>query len=624
VNQRIIFLCCLILGCALAVPQAAGEKRMTASGEPGAVVSPAAAEGTAGTVEPGGGLESRPGRQRPERRGVLWFWLVFSLLLALDLLFSRVYIHVRLRRGRRRGRPVKLRDLKASFILQLPLFVLIMLVSLLASQAAAGVQLFPSSAETAAGTQRSARLENDRPTGRTKAAGGAGAVVRGEPEAAAAETHRLQALKSLAADNVQKLNKIWRRLISGSPGGKVHRIPWHTRLREAEERNYREDEALTATAIGIAAGKPERASQVASVASEASEASPARVSVAGLTEDAITPADGLPPRERQPPARKAADPPPPAKPIAKPIAKPPAPAAAARVAAAVADPPPAAVPQQSPEQVLEEPGRLVTVAPGDTPDYFAADILFIHAHPDDESLDFGVLMARSDAAGLKTVTVLFTDGEAGIDRFPRRRVDTEYPGRRLRGAELAALRVREAQQALSVLGCRVYVRLGLPNHPYNSQVDRLAVGEVLRTWGGEERLAAGLADIIRGYQPRIVVGPDQHSAAREHFEHEAVGYILRRALEKLAAAGSAFPRGVLTCVDPRQKSRYLNLIAVPVEQNESGQRQSFRDIQLRALRKHVSQQDAVLAMNFLPRYREEYYLPLRWETELPLPVAFGD
>jgi len=284
----------------------------------------------------------------------------------------------------------------------------------------------------------------------------------------------------------------------------------------------------------------------------------------------------------------------------------------------------AAVTQQSPEQVLEEPGRLVTVAPGDTPAYFAADMLFIHAHPDDESLDFGALMARADAAGLKTVTVLFTDGEAGIDRFPRRRVDTEYPGRRLRGAELAALRVREAQQALSVLGCRVYVRLGLPNHPYDSQSDRLSVGEVLRTWGGEEQLAARLAGIIRGYQPRIVVGPDRHSAAREHFEHEAVGYILRRALEKLAAEGSPSPRGVLACVDPRQKSRYPNLIAIPVEQNEGGRQQSFREIQLQALGKHVSQQDAVLGMDFLPRYREEYYLPLRWEAELPLPAVFGD
>ena len=260
------------------------------------------------------------------------------------------------------------------------------------------------------------------------------------------------------------------------------------------------------------------------------------------------------------------------------------------------------------------------MAPGAVPPYFAADILFIHAHPDDESLDFGVLMARAADAGMAVVTVLFTDGEAGIDCYPRRRVDEEYPDRRLRGKELADLRVREAQRALSLLGCRVYIRLGLPNHPYNSQNDRLPVEQVIAAWGGEEKLVARLAGIIRGFTPRVVVGPDQHSAAYEHFEHEAVGTILRRALEKLAAEGVRPPGSVLLCVDPRQKSRYPDLMAVPAA--GGGRRQSYRVAQLEALKEHASQLDASLGADFLPRYPAEYYLALHWDDGLPRAVAF--
>jgi LmbE family N-acetylglucosaminyl deacetylase len=285
---------------------------------------------------------------------------------------------------------------------------------------------------------------------------------------------------------------------------------------------------------------------------------------------------------------------------------------------------PAAVPDRGAQRAGDEAVPLVSVAPGRRPPFFAADILFIHAHPDDESLDFGALLARSAAAGLATVTVLFTDGEAGNDRYPRRSVNGDYPDRRLRGRELAALRVREAERALGLLGCRMYVRLGLANHPYNSQSDKLTPEEVIEAWGGEEVLAARLADIIRGFSPRIVVGPDRQSAATEHFEHEAVGQILRRALAMLAAGGGPSPREVLVGVDPRQKSRYRGLIAVPAAEAGNARGESFREIQLRALKEYASQQDAALGLELLPRYRAEYYLPLFNAEEPFLPVAPGD
>ena len=58
--------------------------------------------------------------------------------------------------------------------------------------------------------------------------------------------------------------------------------------------------------------------------------------------------------------------------------------------------------------------------PGDEPTFFKADALFIHAHPDDESLDFGVLISRFTRAGKRVVVVLLTDGDSGLDQYPQR------------------------------------------------------------------------------------------------------------------------------------------------------------------------------------------------------------
>ena len=54
------------------------------------------------------------------------------------------------------------------------------------------------------------------------------------------------------------------------------------------------------------------------------------------------------------------------------------------------------------------------VRPGEPIPEEQVDVLFIHAHPDDESIDFGTLMALCEDAGLTTALVLMTDGEGGI------------------------------------------------------------------------------------------------------------------------------------------------------------------------------------------------------------------
>ena len=119
----------------------------------------------------------------------------------------------------------------------------------------------------------------------------------------------------------------------------------------------------------------------------------------------------------------------------------------------------------------KEPEEIFIVAPGDPVPEFDLDILFIHAHPDDESLDYGCLLAMADSAGLKTGIVTFTDGESGLDLYPERLVGGRYPDYYMEGSELASVRAQEVKDAADVLGADLLIRLGFRNHPYNTIKD---------------------------------------------------------------------------------------------------------------------------------------------------------
>jgi LmbE family N-acetylglucosaminyl deacetylase len=267
------------------------------------------------------------------------------------------------------------------------------------------------------------------------------------------------------------------------------------------------------------------------------------------------------------------------------------------------------------------------VAPGAAVPFFKADILFFHAHPDDESLDFAGLMTLAARRGLKTVVVLFTDGETGIDQYPDRPETGGYPARVLTGSDLARVRVEEADRAMEVLGARMYVRLGLPNHPYNTSADELRRDRILESWGGEERLITRVEDLIRGFQPEIVVSSDFNEKAYEHFEHKAAGYVVRAALERLFGGASGPPRprgGYLVSVDPFQGPLYDDLVRLDLMKPDPVSGLTFRELQMAALKEHATQADAsLLGVEFLPNFRDEQYHPVYWNLPATLAEMLG-
>ena len=245
------------------------------------------------------------------------------------------------------------------------------------------------------------------------------------------------------------------------------------------------------------------------------------------------------------------------------------------------------------------------IGPGEPIPQDSVDVLFIHAHPDDESIDFGTLMALCRDAGLTTGTILFTDGESGI-------YQQDYAGPR---DNLVSTRIQEAIRAMQFLGSKVYIRLGLRNSPYNSLLEEKGVSEVLRIWDGAA-VASQLADIINTLSPRVVVSPEGPSFAREHFEHETTGVLVRMAIQQLRLSGGHVPEAHLVSIDPRQKDAYTELIAFP--------RQRVLERQRQALLSHASQADSsYFGIQMIDMFRNEYYLIQYRDSDIHFANYFG-
>ena len=145
-----------------------------------------------------------------------------------------------------------------------------------------------------------------------------------------------------------------------------------------------------------------------------------------------------------------------------------------------------------PELDLPFPDRVVVVAP----------------HPDDELLAVGGLLAMLSAAGTRVDVLAVTDGEAS------------HPGGSVAPAELARLRVRETELALSRLGTHGTVtRLGLPD-------------------GGCEALQQPVARALELSAQDWVLGPWTGDG---HPDHEAVGRGCVEAARRSGARLLEFP-----------------------------------------------------------------------------------
>ena len=251
------------------------------------------------------------------------------------------------------------------------------------------------------------------------------------------------------------------------------------------------------------------------------------------------------------------------------------------------------VPRMLPPDHLPALRLPVVIEPSDPLPDVTLDYVAFHAHPDDESLDFGALLSRLHHEGLAGAVVVMTDGESGRDQFPWRDISGRYPDHPLTGPSLARVRIEETREAIGWIGASYYLRIGLPNFPYNSIRDELSAAQVIDRWGGRADLVGRVASIIEHFRPRIVISPSEPGPAYEHFEHQATGILVAAAVDRLARSGVSPVQVHFIAVDARQPGGYDDLIAVsPWVPSLDGSIPRLR--QLLALRAHRTQRDATV------------------------------
>ena len=146
----------------------------------------------------------------------------------------------------------------------------------------------------------------------------------------------------------------------------------------------------------------------------------------------------------------------------------------------------------------------------------ALKLMAILAHPDDESLGFGGILAKSAAEQVETHLVTATRGERGWTG-----TEQDYPG----VAALGKLREAELRAAAQVLGIRSVELLGY----LDGELDQAHPSEVL----------AKIVDHLRRIKPHVVVtfGPD---GCYGHPDHIAISQLTTAAILEAANPHSPY------------------------------------------------------------------------------------
>ena len=135
---------------------------------------------------------------------------------------------------------------------------------------------------------------------------------------------------------------------------------------------------------------------------------------------------------------------------------------------------------------------------GNSPTRGSLKLLVVLAHPDDESLGLGGILARYAAEGVDIHLVTATRGEGG--RFHEHRDGPDHPGR----ARLGEIREGELRAAARVLGIRDVVLLGYPD----GNLDAVDPSEI----------HAAIVSHIRRFRPHVVItfSPDGSYGHPDH------------------------------------------------------------------------------------------------------------
>ncbi len=254
-------------------------------------------------------------------------------------------------------------------------------------------------------------------------------------------------------------------------------------------------------------------------------------------------------------------------------------------------------------------------------------LMAVHAHPDDEAISTGGILARYSSEGVRTVLVTCTDGACGDGPGG---VKPGEPGHDR--AAVAALRREELARSCEILGVDHLEMLGYRDSGMMGWPDNDAPGSFWTT--PVEEPAGRLVELMRRYEPNVVVTYD----ANGFYGHP--DHIQAHRATMAAVGAAAIPQKVYYTAVPRSRmvdfGRRLRELGVespggdagdPSGDGEAGPREEWGtpddevttwvDVSASAGRKyeslqaHASQSDNIF---FLRMGRDVFGELMGWET----------
>ncbi len=186
---------------------------------------------------------------------------------------------------------------------------------------------------------------------------------------------------------------------------------------------------------------------------------------------------------------------------------------------------------------------------GTSPNLPARRVLFVHAHPDDETVGTGATMARYAATGVHVTLVTCTLGEEGEVHVPALAALAAGEADQLGGYRLV-----ELERACAAMGLTDHRFLGGAGRYRDSGMMGTPANEHPRAfWGADlDAAAVNLLEVIREIRPQVVVTYDP-TGGYGHPDHIQAHRATMRAVELADAEGTgpakvywtAIPRSVL-------------------------------------------------------------------------------
>jgi LmbE family N-acetylglucosaminyl deacetylase len=160
-------------------------------------------------------------------------------------------------------------------------------------------------------------------------------------------------------------------------------------------------------------------------------------------------------------------------------------------------------------------------------------LLTVHAHPDDETISTGGIMARSAAEGLRVICVTCTDGALGEIVVPERDTPAEHE-------RLAETRAGELERALAILSPAGAIEQRGLGYRDSGMMGTAGNEDPRAFWQADWTEAVGrLVRIVREVRPEVVIGYNEFGGYG-HPDHIRAALAARDAFE---AAGdpAAYP-----------------------------------------------------------------------------------